>query len=107
MHEGHGAVGAAARLGIDQLSFAGGKVLQLSGQVIGHEAEVVDAFAASRQESRDSALLVDRLDQLDPRRRLRTGGQEAQTDTLRREDDRIGLGGEPEELPVARQGCLD
>ena len=81
----------------------GRQVGELPRQVVGDEADVVDAFAARSKEPGNAALVVDRLDQLDPRRRLGAGRQEAEAHALHAEDDRIGFRRQPEELPIPGQ----
>ena len=107
MNEGHRPVGALARLAVDQLGLRGGQRLERRRKVIGHEADVMDALAPLVEEPGDTALGVDRLDELDPRGGLRAGGQEAETHALAAKTDGSSSGAEAEELAVASERRLD
>ena len=107
MNEGHGPVGALARLAVDHLGLCGSQGLERRRKVIGDEADVMHAFAPLIQEPRDTTVGVDRLDELDPRGGVRARGQEAEPHPLRREDGRILLGCQVEELAVASERRLD
>ena len=58
--------------------------LEVAGQVVAAQADVVQPLAARRQEAGHAALVVGRLDQLDLRRRPEAGRQEAEADVLAR-----------------------
>ena len=65
MDESHAAVGAGTRFGIDELRLGGGQGGEISAQVAGPKADVVQPFSVPRQEAGDPARIVGRLDELD------------------------------------------
>ena len=69
MDEGDRAVGAGPRLAVDELGLRHRERLERGRQVIGHEADVVDALAVRGQVAGDTAVAVDRLDELEAGRR--------------------------------------
>ncbi len=107
MNEGNGPVGAPARLTIDHLGLRRSHGLERRRKVSRNEADVMHAFAPLIEEPRDTTVVVDRLDELDPGGGVLTRGQEAEPNALRLEDRRVLLGCQVEQLAVANERRLD
>src|SRR5688500_9651444 len=94
-------------LSVDELRLGRGQRLQGGRQVISQKADVVEALVSLGEKASDPALRIDRLDELDERRGVGPGWDEAEAHPLGGEDERVAVWLEAEELPVTRQRVVD
>jgi succinyl-CoA synthetase alpha subunit len=107
MDERHLAMGARTWLPVDELGLCRQKHLEVAGQVVAGEADVVQTLATGRQEAGHAALVIGGLDQLDLGASPGGRKQEAEARVLRGEAAGRVDGLPTEEGPIARERLVD